>query len=249
MIFGILVHLADEGVDLVLTVAKVTTLDVVLELAGAETTSGVAELEGPQEVGGLLEVGADGVDLVDQILHTDNAVLAKVLLDDGVVGEGNALLVDLSVTALVDELLDALQVGVTVGDPGLDDLDHLHGGLVDLDEDTVVDLEETEELEDLAGLGGNLVDTLDADDEDELLLGGDVEGTIVLGNALKADLLALGVTVLLNVLLGTLEDDGTLLLVGLNEAQLASCSYLVLKHEEFCFLDNQTRKMVNLQQH
>jgi hypothetical protein len=221
LIFGILVHLADEGVDLVLTVAKVTTLDVVLELAGAETTSGVAELEGPQEVGGLLEVGADGVDLVDQILHTDNAVLAKVLLDDGVVGEGNALLVDLSVTALVDELLDALQVGVTVGDPGLDDLDHLHGGLVDLDEDTVVDLEETEELEDLAGLGGNLVDTLDADDEDELLLGGDVEGTIVLGNALKADLLALGVTVLLNVLLGTLEDDGTLLLVGLNESTVS----------------------------
>lgn len=220
--FGILVHLADEGVDLVLTVAKVTTLDEVLELAGAEATVGVAELEGPQEVGGLLEVGADGVDLVDQVLHTDDAVLAKVLLDDGVVGEGDALLVDLSVTALVDELLDALQVGVTVGDPGLDDLDHLHGSLGDLDEDTVVDLEQTEELEDLAGLGGNLVDTLDADDEDELLLGGDVEGTVLLGNAGKADLLALSVAVLLNVLLGTLEDDGTLLLVGLDErAQLA----------------------------
>lgn len=194
-----------------------------LELAGAEATVGVAELEGPQEVGGLLEVGADGVDLVDQVLHTDDAVLAEVLLDDGVVGERDALLVDLSVTALVDELLDALQVGVTVGDPGLDDLDHLHGGLGDLDEDTVVDLEQTEELEDLAGLGGNLVDTLDADDEDELLLGGDVEGTVLLGNAGEADLLALSVAVLLDVLLGTLEDDGTLLLVGLDEgAQLAS---------------------------
>lgn len=188
-----------------------------LELAGAEATVGVAELEGPQEVGGLLEVGADGVDLVDQVLHTDDAVLAEVLLDDGVVGEGDALLVDLSVTALVDELLDALQVGVTVGDPGLDDLDHLHGGLGDLDEDTVVDLEQTEELEDLAGLGGNLVDTLDADDEDELLLSGDVEGTVLLGNAGEADLLALSVAVLLDVLLGTLEDDGTLLLVGLDE--------------------------------
>lgn len=156
-----LVHLADESVDVLLTVAKVTTLNEVLELAGVEATVGVGQLEGPQEVGGLLEVGANSVDLVDEILHTDNAVLAEVFLNDGVVSQGNALLIDLSVTALVDELLDALQVGVTVGDPGLDNLDHLGDGLGDAHEDTVVDLKETEELEDLAGLGGNLVDTVE----------------------------------------------------------------------------------------
>lgn len=187
-----------------------------LELAGVEATVGVAELEGPQEVADLLEVGADGVDLVDKILHADNAVLAEVLLDDGVVGQGNALLVDLSVTALVDELLDALQVGVTVGNPGLDDLDHLGGGLGELDEDTVVDLEQTEQLEDLAGLGGDLVDTLDTDNEDQLVLSRDLEGIVGLGDAVQADLLALGITVLLDVLLGTLEDDAALLLVGLD---------------------------------
>ena len=130
-----------------------------LELAGTETTGRVAELEGPEEVGGLLEVGADGEDLVDEVLKADDAVLAEVLLDDGVVGKGNTLLVDLSVSSLVDELLDGLQVGVTVSDPGLDDLEHLSGSLGDLDEDTVVDLEETEKLEDLAGLRGHLVDT------------------------------------------------------------------------------------------
>lgn len=155
-----LVHLADESVDVLLTVAKVTTLDEVLELAGTEATVGVAELEGPEEVGSLLEVGADGDDLVNEILDTDDAVLAKVLLDDAVVGEGNALAVDLAISALVDELLDALEVGVTVGNPRLDNLDHLSGGLGDADEDTVVDLEETEKLKDLAGLGGNLVDTV-----------------------------------------------------------------------------------------
>lgn len=130
-----------------------------LELAGTEATVGVGQLEGPQEVGGLLEVGADGVDLVDKILHADNAVLAEVLLDDSVVGQSNTLLVDLSVSTLVDELLDALQVGVTVGDPRLNNLDHLGDSLGDTDEDTVVDLQQTEQLEDLAGLGGNLVDT------------------------------------------------------------------------------------------
>lgn len=229
-----LVHLADESVDVLLTVAKVTTLDEVLELAGVEATVGVGQLEGPQEVGGLLEVGANSVDLVDEILHADNAVLAEVLLNDGVVGQGNALLVDLSVTALVDELLDALQVGVTVGDPGLDDLDHLGDGLSDAHEDTVVDLKETKELEDLAGLGGNLVDTvellvmalsintfefgnipLDTDDEDQLRLSRDVELAALLGDTAQADLLALCIAVLLNVLLSTLEDDATLLLVGL----------------------------------
>jgi hypothetical protein len=210
-----LVHLADESVDVVLTVAKITTLNEVLELAGAEATVGVAKLEGPEEVGGLLEVGPDGVDLVDQIFHADNAVLAEVLLDNGVVGKSGALLVDLAVAALVDELLDGLQVGVTVRDPGLDDLEHLSGGLGDADEDTVVDLEETEELEDLAGLGGHLVDTADADNEDQLGLGVDVGRVLLLGNAVKTDLLALRIAVLLDVLLGTLEDDATLLLVGL----------------------------------
>lgn len=156
---SILVHLADESVDVLLAVAKVTTLDEVLELAGTEAAVGVGELEGPQEVGGLLEVGANSVDLVDEILDTDNAVLAEVLLDDGVVRQGNALLVDLSVSALVDELLDALQVGVTVGDPRLNNLDHLGHGLGDANKDTVVDLQKAEQLEDLAGLGGNLVDT------------------------------------------------------------------------------------------
>jgi hypothetical protein len=146
-------------------------------------------LERPQEVGSLLEVGADGEDLVDQILHADNAVLAKVLLNDGVVGEGNALLVDLSISTLVDELTDSLQVGVSIGDPWLDNLQHLKSGLGHADKDTVVDLEETEELEDLAGLWCDLVDTLDTDNEDQLLLSGDIESIIVLGEAGKTNLL------------------------------------------------------------
>ena len=221
---------------MLLAVAKITTFNEVLELAGAEATSRVAELEGPQEVGGLLKVGTDSEDLVDKILHADNAVLAKVLLNDRVIGKSNALLVNLAISALVDELLDALEVGIAVGDPRLNNLDHLRSGLGDTDEDTVVDLEQTEELEDLAGLRGNLIDTgyelvsrhfmttlcslpLDADDEDQLRLGRDIESSILLGGTRKTNLLALGLAVLLDVGLGTLEDDATLLLVGLYSCQ------------------------------
>ena len=234
--YNCLVHLADEVVDEVLPVAEVTALNEVLELAGTETTSGGRELEGPQEVGGLLEVGANGVELVDEVLNADNAVLAEVLLDDLVVGEREALLVDLSVAALVDELADGLEVGVTVSDEGLDDLEHLDGSLGQPDEDTVVDLKKTEELEGLALLGVNLVDTaeqlvariakwpskcyvpLDADDEGELGLSGDEERVLLLGLALGLDDVALSLDILLLVLLGTLEDDGALLLVGLRKS-------------------------------
>jgi hypothetical protein len=154
-----LVHASNELVDELLSVTKVTTLDEVLELPWAETTSGRGQLEGPEEVAGLLEVGANSVDLVDEVLDADNAELAEVLLDELVVSDGKALLIDLSVTALVDELTDGLQVGVTVCDERLDDLQHLGGGLGEPDENTIVDLEKTEELEGLALLGVDLVDT------------------------------------------------------------------------------------------
>jgi len=186
----------------------------VLELAWAETGSGVGELEWPKEVGGLLEVGSDGVDLVDQVLHADDAVLAEVLLDNGVVGERNALLLaGLGVSALVNELTDGLEVGVAVGDEWLDDPEHLGGSLGQTNEDTVVDLEEAKKLESLALLGVDLVDTLDADDEGELGLSWDVVAALGLGDTGKADLLALAIAVLLDVGLGALEDLRTLLLV------------------------------------
>ena len=200
---------------MLLTVTQVTTLDEVLQLALVETTVRVGELEWPEEVGDLLEVWSDGVDLVDDVLHADNAVLAEVLLDDLIVGERHALLVDLAVTALVDELTDGLQVGVTVGDVWLGDLQHLGGGLGEADEDTRVDLDQTEKLEGLALLWVDLVDTLDTDDKDELWLRWNVVGALGLGRARETDLLTLLVAVLLDVLLSTLEDDGALLLVGL----------------------------------
>jgi hypothetical protein len=56
---------------------------------------------------------------------------------------------------------------------------------------------------------------LDTDNKDKLVLSWNVVGTILLGETSKTDLLALGITVFLDVLLSTLEDDATLLLLGL----------------------------------
>ena len=125
----------------------------------------------------LLKVRAGGEDLVDEILDGEDVELAERPLNDLVRGEGNALLVDLAVSALVDQLTDGLEVGLAVynisagslhdlgydapvSDIWLNKTEHVLGGLGHLNEDTVVDLEETEELQNLAGLGRNLVDTV-----------------------------------------------------------------------------------------
>ena len=56
--------------------------------------------------GTRLEVRADCVNLVDKVLHADDAVLAEGLLNNGVLRQRDALLVDLAEPALVDELLN-----------------------------------------------------------------------------------------------------------------------------------------------
>lgn len=157
---AILVHLSNKSIDLILPIPQITTLHKVLELPRSEATEGIAQLEWPQEVACLLEVRSHGEDLVDQILHTHNAVFSEVIFDDLVVGERNPLLVNLAVSALVNELPDGLEVRIAVGDVRLDDLQHFVGGFCKTDEDAVVDLEKTKKLEDLAGFGSDFVDTV-----------------------------------------------------------------------------------------
>ena len=154
-----LIHLLDQSIDLLLPIPQITSLDKMLKLPGPEAAGGITQLKRPEKITRLLEVCADGENLMDQVLHADDAELAEVLLDDLVIGEGDALLVDFAVAALVDEFAHGFERRVAVGDVGLDDLEHFQGGFGEFDEDAVVDLEESEELEDLAGFGGDFVDT------------------------------------------------------------------------------------------
>mmetsp|Transcript_84432 Transcript_84432/g.180855 ORF Transcript_84432/g.180855 Transcript_84432/m.180855 type:complete len:230 (-) Transcript_84432:63-752(-) len=136
-----------------------------------EAALGRGELEWPEEVGGLLEVRPHSVDLVDQVLHAMEAILAKGAGDDLVVRERDALLIHLAKSALVDELPDALERGVSIGDIGLDSLQHLEDGLVHLEKDAIVELLQAQKLEHLAWLRAELDDTHDADHKQQLGLG------------------------------------------------------------------------------
>ncbi len=92
-------HAKDQVVDELFSVTPVSSSLEGVSLV-RETSSGSSELEGPQEVVCFLEVRADAPDLVDQILDTDDSVFAQNLLNHGVAGQRNSLLVDLTITSL-----------------------------------------------------------------------------------------------------------------------------------------------------
>lgn len=186
-----------------------------LELSLSETTVGGRQLEWPQEVVDLLEVGADGVDLVDQVLHAQDIELTQVSLDNGVVGQGNSLLIDLTETSLVNQLSDGRQRGVTVSDVGLSQLDQLRGGLGQSDKDTSVNLGQTQQLHDLSGLRRDLHDTLDSDNENQLGLSVNIVRASSLGVSLGLDDITGSSGVLLLVRSSSVKDDLSLLLVRL----------------------------------
>lgn len=88
--------------------------DDVLEFALSPATSGIRELEWPKEVRRLFEVRPNGGNLVNKIFNRENVVFAQLLLNDGIRGEGEALVVDFAVSAFVDKLTDRLQVRLAV---------------------------------------------------------------------------------------------------------------------------------------
>ena len=56
---------------------------------------------------------ANRIDLMNEVLHTNYAKLSKLLFNDGVVCNGNALFSDFAMTTFVDQLTHTLQIGIT----------------------------------------------------------------------------------------------------------------------------------------
>lgn len=115
-----------------------------------EAVAGGLEFEGPEEVVGFLEFGAAGGDFVDEVLDGGDAVLAEGVLDDLVVGDGNSLPVHFGIASLVDQLADGLSSGVSVGDIWFYLSDHVDGGLIQLHKGSVVELSDSQQLQDLS---------------------------------------------------------------------------------------------------
>ena len=111
-----------------------------LKFALPEPTRWVAQLEWPQKVTCLLEIGSNRINLVNKILHAYHSILAQILFYESIIGKGNALLFNLAVAALVDQLANRFEVWVAISNKGLDDSEHLNCGFCETYEDAVVDL-------------------------------------------------------------------------------------------------------------
>jgi len=130
-------HSGNQSVDLFFPVTPVSTLLEGVSLVTESALRGV-QLEAPQEVVGLLEVRTNGVEFVDQIFNADDTELSETLFNDFIGGDGDSLLVDLSETSLVDQVLDGVLGGISESDVGFDSLDHVKGSSVDFDEGGIV---------------------------------------------------------------------------------------------------------------
>ena len=207
-------HSLDKLVDFLSTVTSFSTLKEVNELGlVGESSTWAGKLERPQKVVRFLEVRSHGGKFVDKVgtaLDTDGS---NALFNDRVVGNGDALLVKLSESTLVDKLLDGLTGRVAVGHVWLDKTEHTDGRLVKLDKSGVVDLTKTEELHDLLGLGRDTDSTPDTDDQGDLGHRGDKKSTLSLSFAPAGDGRVVGGLVLGSVLFSV--GDGIFLILTL----------------------------------
>jgi len=97
---------------------------------------------------------------VDEVLHAADAVGAEFSSDDTVVSQWNSSMVDFAVASLVNQFGDGLSAGIAVSDEWLHHLEHVPCGLVQLDEYGVVQLSQSEELQDFLWLWCELADTI-----------------------------------------------------------------------------------------
>ncbi len=167
---------------------------------GDETSSWRGKLEGPEESVDFLEVWTNGEDLVDDIFGTMDTEVSKVLRDERVVSQRDSRSVDLQVTSLVNQLSDSGKGRMTESNIGSNSSKHLHDRTIDLQEDTVVKLLQSEKLQDLSGFGSHLVDTDESCCEQELGLRLNEEVAVFSCLASKSNKIKLTSSVLLVVL-------------------------------------------------
>lgn len=97
--------------------------------------------------------------LMDQVFSTDNFKFAKFVFNDLIASDSNALSINLGESTFVDQFTYRLQVGVSPCNVGFTDTQHVDGGLVEFDENAIVDLAQAEQLEYFTYFWCNFVDT------------------------------------------------------------------------------------------
>ena len=97
---------------------------------------------------------------MDEILNTGDSDLTEFTFNNAVVSEWKSSSLDFTAASFVDKLADSLSGWITVGNEWFDHLDHVPGSFVKLDENSIVQLSQSEELQDFLWLWCKLSDTM-----------------------------------------------------------------------------------------
>jgi len=118
--------------------------------------------------------------------------------------------VDFTKSTFIDKFSDRLLVWIPPSNVRLTDSQHINSSLIKFDENSIVDLSESEKLQSFANLWVDLVDTTNSDDKCQLWFRWDIEISFITGLSAHADLVTLLLSVLLHVLFSPLEDFDSL---------------------------------------
>lgn len=156
-------------VNEVLSWSMSTTVEITVSLL-LDSTSWRVESEWEEEIVDLFEFRSKVVNLIDDVLDALDAVLSESLFDDLVLDQWDSLSVELSISSLVNQSLNSALGWESISDIWLDLSEHVHWGLVVLDENSVADFSKSEKREDFSLFWSDLGKTFDSDNQEELVL-------------------------------------------------------------------------------
>ena len=96
---------------------------------------------------------------MNKILNAIDSALSELSFNNAIISKWKSASVDLTVSSLVNKLGDGSSGWEAVRDEWLDHFDHIPGGFVKLDENTIVQLSQSKEVQDLLWLWCKLIDT------------------------------------------------------------------------------------------
>jgi len=164
-----LIHSLHKRVDLVFSVSSISSFLEVIHLL-LVSTFWRAQLEGPQKLVYLFKVLSNDKNLMNDILYAKNSFLSKLFGDDTVVSDGDSLVVDLHKSSFVDQLSDCFQIWCSVSNVGFDELEHFQSGPIQSYKNSIMDLSQSQQLQDLSRSWINSIDTSNSNDNGEFWL-------------------------------------------------------------------------------
>jgi len=150
---------------------------------------------------------SDSVDLMDKIFDADDAELSSKLFGDlAIVSDWDTLTFDLQESSLVNQMSNSFEIGRSISNVWLHEFEHSKGGPVYSYEGGIVDLFQTQKLQDFPRLWIDSINTSDADDNGEFGLSLKVEVSSGARLTFKANQGSLFISIFFHISLSSLED-------------------------------------------